>query len=324
MQFALHRWRLLFLSLFFIVLFLEIWLGFPVNLERTADYAPLAGDIAPKSTAEKHMEGVHYVESRSGNRDWELFSETAEGSEGSGEWDLKNVKVLFYSGEKPEFTVTGTNGKIDAKTRDMKISGNVLVQSQNGYRFQTETINYLSENRLIKSVDKVKMTGPLDSNGKGIQVTGDWMEALVDKNLMQIKRNVLAQKTLNDGKLFTIKSGVAEFSGIGRSVHFFDQVSIEMDSMKLEGPDAHFEYGEPGDFLKNVSVAGGVKVSDLDKYATSDLVNFDPGQNRFTLQGKPRVVQNNDEITGDQIILIDGGKKVKVEKMKAHVDKLED
>ena len=319
-----HRWRLLFLGLFFILLFLEIWLGFPINLEKQSEVSALNGDITPKSTAEKHMEGVHYVESRSGNRDWELFAESAEGFEGSGEWDLKNVKVLFYSNDKVEFTVTGASGKIDAKTRDMKVSGHVTTQSQNGYRFQTETINYQAKERLIKSLDRVKMTGPVDANGKGIVVTGDWMEALVDQNMMRIRRNVLAEKNMNDGKLLTIKSGLAEFIGTGRSVRFAEQVSIEMATMKLEGPEARFQYDEKGDFLKDVLVAGGVKVSDFDKYATSDLVNFDPGQNRITLQGKPRVVQNNDEITGEQIVLIDGGKKVKVEKMKAHVDKMSD
>ncbi len=270
------------------------------------------------------MEGVHYVESRSGNRDWELFAETAEGSEGSGEWDLKNVKVFFYSSDKIEFTVTGAVGKIDAKSKDMRISGNVLTMSQNGYRLQTEAVEYQSQTRTIKSLDKVKMLGPTDGNGKGITVHGDWMEAIVDQNLMRIKNDVVAKKTLDDGKVFTVKSGTAEFLGNNREVKFLDQVAIEMDSMKLEGPEARFQYGDTPDMLKSVLVNGGVKVSDLDKYATSDSVSFDPGQNQFTLQGRPRVVQNNDEITGDKIILIDGGKKVKVEKMKARVEKLED
>lgn len=320
----MRRWRLVLVGLFFILLFLEVWVGFPINLEKTFEQTPLTGDLSPKSVAEKHMEGVHYVESRSGNRDWELFAESAEGSEGIGEWDLKNVKVLFYAQDIVEFTVTGQVGQIDSKTRDMKISGNVITQSQNGYRFQTQAIKYIAKDRIIRSLDKVKMTAPADTNGQGAQVTGDWLEAFVNQNIMRINQNVIAVKKMNDGKLMSVKSGSAEFVGNGRSVRFLDQVSIEMDSMKLEGPEARFVYDDATEFLKNVQVSGGVKVSDLTKYATSELVNFDPGQNRFTLQGKPRVVQNNDEITGDEIIFIDGGKKVKVEKMKARVEKLED
>jgi lipopolysaccharide export system protein LptA len=89
----------------------------------------------------------------------------------------------------------------------------------------------------------------------------------------------------------------------------------------MEGPEASFEYGSGIDILQSVQVKGGVKVSDLDKYATSDSVQFDPEQNKFTFKGRPRVVQNNDEITGDQIVFIDGGKKVKVEKSRVQVEK---
>jgi lipopolysaccharide export system protein LptA len=61
---------------------------------------------------------------------------------------------------------------------------------------------------------------------------------------------------------------------------------------------------------------GVVKVSDIDKFATSENVQYDPEQNKFTFNGHPRVVQNSDEITGDQIVFMNGGKKVRVEKLK--------
>jgi LPS export ABC transporter protein LptC len=321
------RWILL--SVFFVLLFAEIWLGFPAILEKkeadsNVEKSALLSDSSVASAAEKHMEGVHYVESRSGNRDWELFAKSAEGSEGDGEWNLKNVKVHFYSNDKIEFTVTGDDGRIDAKSKDMRISGKVLIISKNGYRMQTDAVEYESQVRIIRSLDRVNLTGPQDSNGKGITVRGNWMEAFVDQNLMRLKNDVVAKKVLQNGKTFTVKSGVAEFSGTNKEVRFVDQVAVEMDSMKLEGPEAKFQYAQGADALKSVLINGGVRISDLDKYATADSVSFDPGQNQFTLQGHPRVVQNNDEITGDKIILMDGGKKVKVEKMKARVEKLEE
>jgi lipopolysaccharide export system protein LptA len=94
--------------------------------------------------------------------------------------------------------------------------------------------------------------------------------------------------------------------------------------MKLEGPEANFIYGNTENILKNIKVIGGVKVSDLTKYATSEMVNFDPALNKFIFSGRPRLVQNNDEITGDEIIFVDGGKRVQVNKMKAKVEKLQD
>jgi lipopolysaccharide transport protein LptA len=147
------------------------------------------------------------------------------------------------------------------------------------------------------------------------------MEALVDESLMRIKDQVVAMKQVGEGKEFQIKSNSAEFSGKDRTARFSGNVSIDVGSMKMEGPEANFIYRPGADILQSVLVKGGVKVSDLDKYATSDTVKFDPEQNKFTFNGRPRVVQNNDEITGEQIVFVDGGKKVKVEKIRAKMEK---
>jgi LPS export ABC transporter protein LptC len=316
------RWSTWAFVLLVVVLFFEILVGFPVHLESE----PVENKIAQQNLvgatgAEQKMEGVHLVESRSGTRDWELFAEAAEGYQGTGTWELKNVKVLFYNLENVEFTVTGARGSIDTKSKDMNISGNVQTLSSNGYRFQTPKVNYQASVRILKSPEKIKMTGPPDSAGKVISLQGDSMETQVDQSRMTIKDNVSAQKALPNGREFLIKSKGAEFSGQSNQARFFDQVSIEVDTMRMEGPEANFQYDKGTDFLSSILVKGGVKVSDMDKYATSESVKFDPLKNQFVLNGRPRVVQNNDEITGDQIVFIDGGKRVKVENIRARMEK---
>lgn len=302
-------------------LFLEVWVGFPIQLEKKIEEPrPLA--LYDNNGAEKVMKEVHLVESRSGTRDWELFAETAEGYAGQGSWELKNVKVLFYSGEKIEFTVTGKTGRIDSKTKDMQIAGDVSTVSSNGYRFQSASLIYLADTRLLKSPDRIRMISPPDENGKGMQLDGEKMEANVDKSLMRISNGVIAKKQMNDGKTFVIKSQVAEFSGHDNSAKFLEKVMIELDTMRMEGPEAQFSYRQGTEMLQSILMRGGVRVSDIDKYATSEAVRFDPTDNRFTLTGRPRVVQNNDEILGDQIIFIDGGKRVKVENIRARVEKV--
>lgn len=305
-------------------LFIEILIGFPVHLETEPEFQNQEDTKkeAPKpGQAEQRMGGVHLVESREGNRDWELYSEVAQDYQGKGTWELQNVKVLFYKNEIVEFTVVGKTGSIDGKTRDLKIAGDVVTQSSNGYRFQTPSVSYSSSTRVIISPEKVRMMGPPDARGKGLILTGGSMETRVEDSLMIIKDQVAASKQLNNGKKFMIKSGSAEFSGRSKVARFLDKVSIEVDSLKMEGPEANFEYKDGADLLQSVLVQGGVKVSDTDKFATSESVRFDPVENKFIFKGSPRVVQNNDEITGDQIIFIDGGKKVKVEKIKGKVEK---
>lgn len=308
-------------SILLLFLFLEIWIGFPIHLEKKSE-EPKPMALYDSGGAEKVMKDVHLVESKAGARDWELYAEAAEGYAGQGSWELKNVKVLFYSGEKVEFTVTGQSGRIDSKTKDMEIAGEVSTISNNGYRFQSPSLIYLADMRLLKSPEKIRMISPPDENGKAMQLDGEKMQAMVDKSVMTISNGVVAKKQMNDGKIFVIKSQVAEFSGHDNSAKFLEKVMIELDTMRMEGPEAQFSYKEGTEMLQSILMRGGVRVSDIDKYATSEAVRFDPKDNRFTLTGKPRVVQNNDEILGDQIIFIDGGKKVKIENIKARVEKV--
>lgn len=327
--------RQILFALFITFLFVEIVFVFPAQLENDSKSEP----SEPKSVAvsdenksqsksdsdklitEQKMEGVHLVESKAGSRDWELYSESGQSTKGDGSWALKTVRILFYNADKVDFTVTGKNGSIEGKSKNIKITGDVVTKSANGYTFYSDSVFYSATNRMITSPDAIKMVGPPDEKSKGLSLTGVHMETSVDQRLMKIHDKVVAEKTLGDGKQFVIKSKQAEFSGQNRLARFVGDVSIDVGTLKLEGPEANFEYRPGVDLLQSVTVKGGVKVSDLDKFATSDSVKFDPEQNKFTFNGRPRVVQNNDEITGDQIIFIDGGKKVKVEKVKAKVEK---
>jgi LPS export ABC transporter protein LptC/lipopolysaccharide transport protein LptA len=328
-------------AIFMIFLFMEILVGFPIKLEHDPhsvyEFDKTEEEAEEKSRLQKSkkttttstlgvetlqsMQGVHLVESRQGNRDWELFSQSAENNRGKGSWKLQEVRVLFYNNDKVDFTVTGQKGSIDAEKKNMKIEGNVVTKSSNGYVFQSNSVTYFSAERLIVSPDVIRMQGPPDDRGKGLILTGERMEAQVEANKMLIKDQVSASKLLNDGKQFQIKSGSAEFSGKDRLARFSGDVAINIGGLQMQGPEAQFEYRAGQDILQSILVRGGVKVSDVDKYATSDSVRFDPEKNQFIFNGRPRVVQNNDEITGEQIVFIDGGKKVKVEKIRAKVEK---
>ena len=72
--------------------------------------------------------------------------------------------------------------------------------------------------------------------------------------------------------------------------------------------------------LSSVAVKGGVKVSDADKFATSESVNLDLLANKYVFKGSPKIIQNNDELTGEEIVFLEGGKKVKIEKVRAKME----
>lgn len=322
------------------LLFVEVLIIFPSRLEHEDEAAVRARVEAqvkiskekeerlkrgekveePSAMADQKMQGVHLVESQSGSRDWELFAVSGEANQGAGTWKLKQVRVLFYNKEKLEFTVTGDTGTIDSKSKDVNVIGNVVTRSANGYVFKTPSIFYSAKTRQIDSPEQVLMEGPKDTTGKGMFLKGARMKAYVDQSKMVILDRVSAEKPEKGGKKFEIIADGAEFSGKNREAKFLGAVRMTYDNMKLEGPEASFLYKAGSDILSSVAVRGGAKVSDAAKFATAETVNLDLLANKYTFQGRPKVIQNNDELTGDEIIFLDGGKKVKVERVRAKVE----
>ena len=145
------------------------------------------------------------------------------------------------------------------------------------------------------------------------------MVVYIDESRMLVKDQIQASKQLKDSKKFDLSSGTAEFSGKNREAKFLTNVVIKFNDSKIEGPSAIFSYGKVKSTLKNIILSGGVRVSKEDKYAVSDVMNLDIEANQFTFSGNPRVYQNNDELRGQQIVFLDGGKKVKVENVRAAV-----
>lgn len=300
-------------------LFVEVLIIFPNKLEQhSEEEEALKASERQEAEAgpEQKMKGIHLVESQ-----WELFSEAGEGHQGKGAWDLKNVKVHFYNQGKIGFTVTGNLGSIDGHSKDLRIKGNVVTTSENGYIFRTPSIAYSASKREIVSPEKVSMQGPKDEMGDGFMLEGRNMLVLVDENRMIINQSVRGSKKFKDGKNFFVSSDKAEFSGQSHQAKFSGTVEMKYDKLRLQGPSAVFQYKGNTALINYVQMLGGVRVSDADKVATAETVNLDLLKNIFTFRGKPKVMQNNDEISGEEIIFLDGGKKVKVEKVRARMEK---
>jgi lipopolysaccharide transport protein LptA len=282
-----------------------------IRTSKTSEIIEVAENLKnEKSTA--RATGVHYVETFKGQRDWELYAKSAEGTLGPGPWNLGNIKVLYYNQDNVDFTVVGDTGRIDGLTKDMDIAGNVSTLSANGYQFSSSAVSYRSKERTIMSPEEVLMVGPKDEDGDGLILRGKVMVVNVDTNLMVIQQNIVAEKGMKDGKI-EIRSNSAEFSGENKTARFIGKVEMKYNQYVLSGPEAQLNYGQKENFLGLIAFKGGVQVKDQDKSATSEKVNMDLKNGVLSLEGRPKVTQGEDEISGDRILFLDQGKKIKVE-----------
>lgn len=277
-------------------------------------------EVDKNNDIDQSMKGMHMIETQEGGKEWELWSEKATSLKGKDLLELDSVKAIFFSNSGVTFTVTGNKGRVQVKSKDLRVEGDVVTRSSNGYIFRTESMNYESKSRLLTAANLVEMLGPRDSEGHSLHLTGVGMKASLADSEMEILSDVKAEKGLERGRRALIKSRRSLFSAKDRTARFLDDVVLDLDSMRITGPEARFEYDKKTDVVKSVYVSGGARVSAPDKWATAQNVSVDFSSNKFIFRGNPRVVQNNDELRGEEIVFLDGGNQVQVLRARAKVD----
>lgn len=285
------------------------------ELKTAEQIKQLAESQKSNKSIEQKMKGIHFLENTNNQKGWELFAEEAEGS-AEARWVLKKVKIDFYAEDQSHYKVSGDVGEIDATTKNILIRGNVVTESLNGYIFSTTELKFISNEKILRSQSAVEMSGPDDQSGKGFHLNGLGFRIDLKKNKMFIESNVEAEKIINL-KLFQIKSNMAEFSNKTQQAQFSGLVNMDYDKMNLKSPRAVFNYSGIEKKLKTISLSGGVQILELEKNAICKEVEIDLEQDKMTLKGAPKVQMGDDEIVGDEIVFLDGGKKVKVNNVRA-------
>ncbi len=312
------------LAVLFFALVLEIALMEPNDVadktpsSHVAEHHKSRLDIK-SSDVQQQMAGVHVVETNNESKEWELWAKRAIGFKAESELALQHVKASFFAKNGLTFLVKGQTGSIVTATKNMIVNGGVVTTSSNGYIFHTDTVRYNSKERVLSSPTHVVVDGPRDAFGKHMYIQGQSMKANLRQGTVTISNHVRAQKEIRKNEDMIVRADRAKLFGKGHEVKFSGQVNIDINGIRITGPDALFHYKNGTDIPDSVQLTGGVKVHDVDKWATSERLRINLAKDEFVFDGQPRVVQDNDEISGNQIVFLDGGKKVQVKNARVHV-----
>lgn len=328
----MSRRNAIILALLFVILVIEIVIVAPKEMGTSVaeDLAAAkrakesAQAVADKGQSGQLMKDVHLVEAADEGKEWELWADQAVRPKDNERWTIEKVKVHFFADNGVMYTVTGSQGRVLPEKKDISIEGDVVTRSSNGYVFKTQSLDYNSSARKLTSPSAVEMTGPKDQHGGALKVTGGALSADFGSNEIIVSKNVKAKRSVNVGKneqrMANIQADRAQFSARTNQAQFFGDVVIDVETMQLTGTQAKFAYDPRTQMLDSLQVAGGVKVTDSDKFATSTTVDLFFKENKVVFTGSPRVVQNGDELVGDEIVMLDGGKKVQVSNAKAQLE----
>lgn len=315
----LNRYTVLFILLVVFV-FIEIIIMSPSQLEKKnedfvePDKLLVLNPEIKKDVVDQKMRGIQLFEKSEGDKGYKLFASEAVGTSDL-KWVLKTVKVQFFTENRSNYSVTGDVGETDGISKDIVIRGNVTTISANGFLFKTDTLRYSAQQKIMTSVDAVTMEGPPDKDGKGFHLTGEKLLVDLAKNKMSILDKILTVKVIND-KNFRLTAVRADFTNQNQEALFSGDVKMNLGTFYVHAPLAHFIYSATTKSLVKILLKNGVAFVEGDRSGTCNELEMDLAENKMTLRGQPKVQQGEDEIRGQEIVFIDGGKKVKINNSK--------
>lgn len=311
----------------------EILIIAPAKIEKSKDLALDANIPAVSSNAnEQVMLGVHLTETHETGKDWELWAEKAYSSKEDGSWVIDKVKIRIFGqqegatggNQKNYYDVTGDKGQIDPKRKHIVIDGGegeVQTLTSNGYLLKTKKIFYDTEVKLLKSETEIKMLGPEIKGESRLELTGFGMITDLKTNELKILENIKAKKTLKKGQLVAVSSNNAVFNSANYKAHFNQNVVADYGSYRVTGQQATLEVDPKFHNVDLVTVQGQVKLSDINRWAVADKVQIYTEEKKMVLSGGPRLIQNNNELSGQEITFFEEGSQIQVKKAKARFDK---
>jgi LPS export ABC transporter protein LptC len=124
------------------------------------------------------IKDVHYTDVAESGMKWEVTADTARYVKKDNVALFEKVAVKLITQEGKTFLLTGDTGQMRTDTKDMKISGNVKIVSDNGDSIMTDHLLYSNEDKTFHTDAVVMMENQrIKIKGKGLSLS------LKDENL---------------------------------------------------------------------------------------------------------------------------------------------
>jgi len=153
----------------------------------------LRGTLVISNKSDIMIEKARYIETKDGQKEWELEADSAQYFKGDNLTVFENVKVIFYSKNGVNYTLIGREGKLRNDSKDMDIVGDVVITSTDNYQLKTDSLQYTEGVKQISTKDRVFFTGP------GINIEGTGFIADMITETVSVLANV--RTVMEDGTL---------------------------------------------------------------------------------------------------------------------------
>ncbi|MHB8231789.1 MAG: LPS export ABC transporter periplasmic protein LptC [bacterium] len=98
---------------------------------------------------------------------------------------LNSVRAYIYGKNKqPAFIITGKSGRLNSVSKNVVISGGVIIKSAKGASMETGIVDYFAKD------DKIAAPGYVNIKGENYSISGNGLIFYVKKNIFILQKDV--------------------------------------------------------------------------------------------------------------------------------------
>lgn len=170
-------------SLFFLIIVIGVAVLIIFSLKD-----PLSKRIGQKKRPdllaglEAKIDKIHFSEKTPGNLEWELWADKAQILEKGTLTILNNLRLRLISEDNRTMEVKAKRGELENSSKNIEISDDVEIVSDNGYTLQTEKLFWNVSNQEISTNTRILIKGP------NVILMGDELMGFVRPQIFELKR----------------------------------------------------------------------------------------------------------------------------------------
>lgn len=184
----ISRDRLRFILMALVVIICSVLLIRVIYYDRAPDPSDVMDGVVVE--ADVALSEFSYTETEAGVAQWTLNADSAEHDFTDDVTVMDTVRLqVFDQGEMGDVHLTANTGRANLNTRKVTVRGNVVITTENGYTFESETVTFdgqASEDGVVESDEDVRITS------EQIEITGRGLGVDLAKGTFLIKENVTA------------------------------------------------------------------------------------------------------------------------------------
>jgi LPS export ABC transporter protein LptC len=120
------------------------------------------------------MEEIDFVQVKDGVKLWELKAESVEYQQTQNLVSFKKVSLTYFPKKDNSIHLVGNLGKLDTKTKNIFMEGEVVISTPDGYELKVPSLYYQDDKREVTTEGMVSLKGPAISlDGQGLTMNLD-------------------------------------------------------------------------------------------------------------------------------------------------------